>query len=45
MYARMYAREYDCQDTTSDTRGTHTTGHGTQPEHTTTGKGRKSPHI
>ena len=25
VYARMYARAYDCQDSTSDTRRTHTT--------------------
>ena len=40
MYARMYARAYDCQDSTSDTRGTRTAGtrqpekRGTRAKHT-----------
>ena len=35
VYARMFARAYDCQDSTSDTRRTHLRTH-------TTGKGRNT---
>lgn len=35
IYARMYARAYDCQDSTSDTRRTHTNGHTTGTQDTT----------
>ena len=31
--ARMYARAYDCQDSTSGTSGTHTNGHMTTGTH------------
>lgn len=38
----MYARAYDCQDTTeTHDHDQHSTGHGTQPERTTR-KGRNT---
>ena len=37
IYARVYARVYDCQDSTSNTRSTHTTG-----TRNTTGKERNT---